>query len=316
MKQSLASEFIRILNIGEEYTLQDIAALMGFEFQAVKGKGVISKKGTDVVFLLITLEKEKSAVQYFDNLVGTTLFWSGQNKQRTVEHYIKEGSHYFFVFCKQKKGLPYVYYGRVLPLRIQESFTHGVPSHFVFDLYDYAEYLKSKTERDVLAESEPKYESPLKETESVSMQKIRIAQSFYRNKALKLWENKCAVTSVDEQGWLIASHIKPWRESTDAEKIDPHNSLVLTPNFDKLFDRGVISFSPSTGKIMLPQQLSKDVWMNLTRLHIDDEVKLRNVPAGVDKYLDYHNKFVFNFKPQDGIETSDFVENLFVKTFS
>ncbi|MBR1919781.1 MAG: DUF3427 domain-containing protein [Spirochaetales bacterium] len=319
MRQSYADQLSARLVIGKEYDLQDIAALLGMQLQAVKGKGVIPKANTDAVLLLVTLEKEKSAVQYFDKLEESTLCWSGQNRLRTVENYIEQRSHQFFVFIKQRKGFPYLYYGRVVPVRIQRSQEYGVPSHIVFDLYEYErklhrpDYEETITSPMVEFASQP---SIPETTEKVAVQKIRTAQTQYRNAALRLWDNRCAVTSVDDTGWLVASHIKPWRESSALERVDPKNSLILTPNYDRLFDRGIISFDPDNGRIRLPDVLPRELWMNLSRLHIDDTIHLRDVPEGTDRYLAYHNKYVFNFTPQDGITTSEYVENLLVKALS
>ena len=41
---------------------------------------------------------------------------------------------------------------------------------------------------------------------------------------------------------LIASHIVPWREATEVEKLDPDNGILLSPVYDALFDRHLISF--------------------------------------------------------------------------
>lgn len=320
MMQSYAEQLSNQLVVGNIYNLADIANYLDMQFQAVKGKGVIPKADTDVVVILVTLEKEKTAVQYFDQMVGSTLFWSGQNKLRTVENYIDLGSHQFFVFMKERKGLPYLYYGRAVPLRIRRSYVYGVPSQIVFDMYEYSQLTSSATmNTGIFADNIPEYEGAdyQRNTEMVAVQKIRTAQTLYRDAALSLWNNKCAVTAVDDKGWLIASHIKPWRESSDNERIDPKNSLVLTPNYEKLFARGVITFNPDNGKIKLPDVLPRELWLNLSRLNIDDTVELRNVPSGTDKYLAYHNKYVFNFTPQcDDVFTSEYVENLLVRALS
>jgi hypothetical protein len=44
---------------------------------------------------------------------------------------------------------------------------------------------------------------------------------------------------------LIARHCKYWRDSTDAERLNGENVLLLTPNIDHLFDRGFIEFAGS-----------------------------------------------------------------------
>ena len=39
---------------------------------------------------------------------------------------------------------------------------------------------------------------------------------------------------------LVASHTKPWRDSTNEERLDGENGLLLTPTIDHLFDKGFI----------------------------------------------------------------------------
>lgn len=81
---------------------------------------------------------------------------------------------------------------------------------------------------------------------------------------------------------LVAGHIKPWRESTNPERVDPHNALALSPNYDKLFDLGFITFKPTNGKIVLSDKIKPPY---RDRLCIDDSKELRMVPRTTDKYL-------------------------------
>ncbi|EPK9867649.1 MULTISPECIES: HNH endonuclease signature motif containing protein [Serratia] len=53
------------------------------------------------------------------------------------------------------------------------------------------------------------------------------------------------MTGVAVESILTASHIVAWSISDEKEKVDPFNGLPLIPNLDKLFDRGMISFSDS-----------------------------------------------------------------------
>jgi len=39
-----------------------------------------------------------------------------------------------------------------------------------------------------------------------------------------------------------SSHIKPWRSSSNVERLDGSNGLMLAPHVDLLFDQGYISF--------------------------------------------------------------------------
>ena len=74
-------------------------------------------------------------------------------------------------------------------------------------------------------------------TDRLALVKARVGQGLFRDKLLNRWENKCAVTGSTVLQILRASHMKPWRESTNFERLDPANGLLLTANFDALFDK-------------------------------------------------------------------------------
>jgi hypothetical protein len=59
---------------------------------------------------------------------------------------------------------------------------------------------------------------------------------------------------------LIASHIKPWRScETATERLDGANGLMLTPDVDRLFDRGMISFSDDGAVLVSPALPAEDL---------------------------------------------------------
>ncbi|HEV2950111.1 MAG TPA: HNH endonuclease signature motif containing protein, partial [Gemmataceae bacterium] len=82
----------------------------------------------------------------------------------------------------------------------------------------------------------------------------RVGQGLFREHVLQLWGNCCAVTRSLTLYAIRASHIKPWRESTDDERLDPHNGLPLVASLDALFDAGLISFE-SSGKMVVSSKL-------------------------------------------------------------
>ncbi len=55
---------------------------------------------------------------------------------------------------------------------------------------------------------------------------------------------------VDRMEHLNASHIQPWRDSSNEQRLDGENGLLLTPTVDHLFDKGFISFE-STGQLIV-----------------------------------------------------------------
>ena len=64
----------------------------------------------------------------------------------------------------------------------------------------------------------------------------------------------CAVTGCGMEELLIASYIVSWRDSTDDERLDPNNGILLSPNFDALFDKRLVSFENS-GAILISTKL-------------------------------------------------------------
>ena len=89
---------------------------------------------------------------------------------------------------------------------------------------------------------------------------------------------------------LRASHIKPWKESTNRERLDPANGLLLQASLDALFDVGLVSFD-GDGKLLLSKGLESKA---LRKLGLTNMSKLVKKPsAATAKYLQYHrtNKF-------------------------
>ncbi len=78
--------------------------------------------------------------------------------------------------------------------------------------------------------------------EKIQLIKARRGQGLFKAN-VRLYETECRVTHVRSIKHLRASHIKPWKDSDDHEKIDGANGLLLAPHVDHLFDRGLISFS-------------------------------------------------------------------------
>ena len=80
----------------------------------------------------------------------------------------------------------------------------------------------------------------------------RVGQGMFRSQVLQLWNNRCCVTGSTTIDAIRASHIKPWRNSTDEERLNPYNGLPLVASLDALFDAGLISFESSGALIVSP----------------------------------------------------------------
>jgi hypothetical protein len=118
--------------------------------------------------------------------------------------------------------------------------------------------------------------------------KQRVGQSYFRSNVFSVCNGECIVTGVKDSRVLIASHIKPWRESNHIEKYDGHNGLLLSPHIDKLFDTGLITFS-NNGLIRYSKSLDTSVF-NKWEIDIEKEYQFSDKQF---EYLEYHQTEIF-----------------------
>ena len=57
------------------------------------------------------------------------------------------------------------------------------------------------------------------------------------------WGGRCPITGITEPALLRASHIVPWADCDDAQRLDVHNGLLLSALWDAAFDTGLVSFA-------------------------------------------------------------------------
>lgn len=106
---------------------------------------------------------------------------------------------------------------------------------------------------------------------------------------VRIHETSCRITKVSDPAHLRASHIKPWKYSTDAEKIDGSNGLLLAPHVDHLFDRGYISFS-NDGQLLISPSLPQTIQ---AAWHLQPDIQVGVFTERQAAYLDYHRSNVF-----------------------
>ncbi len=131
----------------------------------------------------------------------------------------------------------------------------------------------------------------IENTEKIVKQKIRIGQSSFRSDLLKSLK-RCPITQIDDKKLLIASHIKPWIHSNNEERLNPNNGFLLSPLYDKLFDKGIglITFTPEK-KILISNKLSSD---NRARISVNNGEYIPALPVnGREEFLEYHRKYIF-----------------------
>ena len=91
----------------------------------------------------------------------------------------------------------------------------------------------------------------IKATERDALVMARRGQGLFKERVMRI-ERRCRVTQVDNPVHLRASHLKPWRDATNEERLNGDNGLLLTPSIDHLLDKGFISFENSGELIISP----------------------------------------------------------------
>lgn len=173
----------------------------------------------------------------------------------------------------RKIALPFVSYISVMKLR------DDITNEYVF-------YWKLFTDFSRMAEQQYAAKNYGKRKGKYRVK--RDGQDKYRVKLYNQFQH-CPFTQIDDIKLLIASHIKPWSVCNLAEKTDVENGLMLSPLFDKLFDKGYISFD-NDGNLMISDWLSPanqeriDFTLNKEDLHLTDKRKM---------FLEYHRNNVF-----------------------
>ncbi len=98
----------------------------------------------------------------------------------------------------------------------------------------------------------------LTETERSYIRNARVGQGQFRKDLLAKYGGKCPVTGIEQDQLLIASHIKPWKVCTNRERLDSSNGVLLSALVDRLFDKGLITFSEDGFTIVSPRLSSSD----------------------------------------------------------
>lgn len=116
----------------------------------------------------------------------------------------------------------------------------------------------------------------------------RKSQVKYREELYNEFHH-CPFTQIDEFRLLVASHIKPYAVSSKKEQTDSNNGLLLSPLYDKLFDKGYISFD-NDGHILISEWLSPKNKELISFVFSPADLNLNEQRL---QYMKYHRENVF-----------------------
>ncbi len=165
------------------------------------------------------------------------------------------------------------------------ALSQGVGDSIVDELSQNLEFESPK--EDLATVEEIIMRTDIGETQKTQIINSRRGQGVFKAQVRQI-ERACRVTKVSNPRHLIASHIKPWSKSNDAEKISGYNGLLLAPHIDHLFDKGLISFE-NNGNLILSKQIDHEV---LNKWAIDKAINVGTFRPEQKQFLDYHRDVV------------------------
>lgn len=127
------------------------------------------------------------------------------------------------------------------------------------------------------------------ERQRLAIIRARNGQGLFKERVCEI-EVRCRITGVENLAHLVASHCKPWRDSSNEERLNGENGLLLTPSIDHLFDRGFIGFEDDGTLIISPVAHGS----SLLRMGIDTKkvVNVGGFTSGQKRFLDFHRNAV------------------------
>jgi putative restriction endonuclease len=269
------------IQLGDRYDRPALARLWGYQGYEALSRGVVVQKDNPNIVLFVTRIKQTSLTNYKDYISGDRLYWEGEEGHQSdnrIASASKDGKS-IHLFYREIHHTLFEYKGALELLTAEPKLDR--PSSFVFRLLHDQSPID-----DLSTHAQDLYLVALTEREAIT--KARLGQGKFREALLETWRG-CSVTGLFLPAILKASHIKPWRASTNAERLDPYNGLLLLPQYDALFDAGLITFS-NEGSMLLSRALDK---VSLLLLGVESKSQLRNVHEAHKPYLSYHRLHIF-----------------------
>lgn len=128
--------------------------------------------------------------------------------------------------------------------------------------------------------------------------RIRVGQQFFRKAVLAAYEGRCCVSGLNHEALLVASHIKPWRDSDPkTERANPSNGLCLSALYDKAFDAGLMTLDDTSRVIFsstLREHTTVDVYSRFFAPYEGKELQYPSVRFQPSvTFLSYHRDHIF-----------------------
>ena len=301
------------LILGNKYSKKDLSEIFDNPNISIVREGIYNVSNSESFFFVDLEKKGKEDRFHFDDYFeGDFFHWDSQTTQHIDTPKIQEivkglrTPHLFIRVTPKVKNTtqPFVYCGRLKYVEYIEGTSK--PVHLIFQNIDYQDDTENKdlldvyfwkpdkiggssqfkiTNRETVSEDRKRKLKEPNITERSGLVTSRVGQGYYRQQIIEKWEGKCPVTQSELLKILISSHIVPWSECNDKERLDVENGILLSPNVDSLFDKHLISFSDN-GQMIISERLSGE---ELKKLGIPVGITIK-VTEGMKKYLQRHRE--------------------------
>ena len=238
------------------------------------------------------IKKENMSSKLFDlknkcnQMIDSFLYFQLDYVDREPPRIYMRSNSEYYEFMREI-ALPNISYLSILKLR--NSFNGSIWYYFKI-FVDYKLNIIGYRTFEEIKQEEQINQMKIPEQEKEMLIKSRIGQGKYRENLLKECPY-CPFTLIDDKRLLVASHIKPWSKSNNYEKIDSKNGFIFTPTYDRLFDRGLITFDDNKKLIVSPWLSS--VTQNRLKIFTGMPIENLNLDRKRKEYLKYHRENIF-----------------------
>lgn len=124
-------------------------------------------------------------------------------------------------------------------------------------------------------------------TTALRLADARLGQGKFREDLIDHFGGACAVTGLAISCLLRASHIKAWTVSSNRERLDPENGVLLAAGVDAAFDRGYIGFCEE-GRLLTKSTLNEAHRIALGIPVVPFNLPLKYLTQARQSYLAFH----------------------------
>lgn len=185
----------------------------------------------------------------------------------------------------------------------------GFCSAAILSLIGYAEYRHEVVAADVILKQEKNshrlserllahFDLTKEGQDEISQQKRRKGQTYFHRMIFQIYNNRCALTGIEQPQLLIASHIIPWNDQTHKrEHLNPQNGICLNALHDKAFDKGLMTFDDDYRAVLskeLRDYCTKDYYQQYFAPVDGKALVIPNIDYAPDKnFLEWHREHIF-----------------------